>query len=341
MKNILIGLFHYPHVNFYKNSEREFEKLGIKCDYYIRPRGNLNSVTEKELGSRKFINVGKHRSSITGKVFDIISSDLQLLTILHQNRYDAVTSIAGISLVHASYINNIPCVTFTDDLEYKLAFKLYSKYSTITVFPSCFDTSRKNFKKYNGFKELAYLSPKYFIPNIDVLKIYGLIENKYILIREQAPVSMVYRHAHAGELYNVVKYLNKEGYNLVFSLEDKRLKNLYRSFGLVLEEPVVDFHSIVKFSKLVISSGDSLSREASLLGIPAIYTGRRKMKINEKLINMGCIHKADTYNEIKEAIDKCLSNGYKDRVSDRVNTAISHEWEDTTDVIVSSVCQLL
>ncbi len=74
---------------------------------------------------------------------------------------------------------------------------------------------------------------------------------------------------------------------VVLSLEDKSIASKFPSSWIILKEPVNDIHSLIYYSKLVISSGDSMAREGAMLGVPSIYCGIRKMKANDLLADMG------------------------------------------------------
>ena len=43
----------------------------------------------------------------------------------------------------------------------------------------------------------------------------------------------------------------------------------------MLQEPIEDIHSLIYYSAGLVSSGDSMAREAALLGVPAYYLGIR------------------------------------------------------------------
>jgi hypothetical protein len=74
---------------------------------------------------------------------------------------------------------------------------------------------------------------------------------------------------------------------VVLSLEDKSLQQRYPSSWIILKEPVSDIHSLIYYSRLVVSSGDSMAREGAMLGVPAVYCGIRDMKANQLLIDTG------------------------------------------------------
>jgi predicted glycosyltransferase len=73
---------------------------------------------------------------------------------------------------------------------------------------------------------------------------------------------------------------------VVLSLEDKSIAHKFPKHWIILEEPVADIHSLIYYSKLVVSSGDSMAREGAMLGVPSIYCGIREMKANKLLMDL-------------------------------------------------------
>ena len=79
------------------------------------------------------------------------------------------------------------------------------------------------------------------------------------------------------------------GAKVLLSLEDKTIADKFPKHWQILEEPVEDIHSLIYYSKLVISSGDSMAREGAMLGVPSVYCGIRKMRANKLLMDLGLL----------------------------------------------------
>ena len=62
---------------------------------------------------------------------------------------------------------------------------------------------------------------------------------------------------------------------VLFSLEEKDKRHLYPKDWILLQEPIEDIHSLIYYSAGLVSSGDSMAREAALLGVPSYYLGIR------------------------------------------------------------------
>jgi hypothetical protein len=55
----------------------------------------------------------------------------------------------------------------------------------------------------------------------------------------------------------------------------KKRRDEYPADWILLQEPIEDIHSLIYYSAGLVSSGDSMAREAALLGVPSYYLGIR------------------------------------------------------------------
>jgi len=146
----------------------------------------------------------------------------------------------------------------------------------------------KNVGIFNCLKEWSYLSPKWFNPDEEVLKKYGLKPYSYVFVREVSNKSFNYYDQEDAIICSISSQIS-EKLPVVLSLEDKSIQSKFPVNWIQLEEPVDDIHSLIYYSKLVISSGDSMAREGAMLGVPSIYCGIREMKANKLLIDKGSL----------------------------------------------------
>jgi predicted glycosyltransferase len=193
--NIVIDLVHPADVNFYKNSINILMKRNVGVNLIVRPRGRLLSILQKEFPHTDPKIIGKHYSNIHGKIVGLIKRELELLFYL--NKIDFDVSLGGFMIGYASRILRKPCVTFEDDYEYKIPFYLAKFTATRHVMPECIPATGKNMYKYKGLKEIAYLHPRYFKPDKEILEQYKLRPQEYVFIREIANTSLNYKDTSA------------------------------------------------------------------------------------------------------------------------------------------------
>jgi len=335
--NVVIAIYHYPHINFFKNAIRELQRKGIEINLVVRPRGNLTAILDHEIGINYFV-FGRYQSTFINKAIDASLNEFRIYNYLSKTPYNVATGIGSIELAHSSFILQKPSVIFTDDVELKLAYYPYKYFAKRIVVPQCTPVKGKRILKYKGFKELAYLHPHRFSPRQTVLQEYGLESGNYIFIREVSNTSTNYYGLTEGYLTNLCPDLKRMGFGIVLSLENKVLKKQFEEYCIILEEPVSDIHSLMHYAAMTIASGDSMARESCLLGTPAIYTGGRKMSINAELERKGClIPCVPEKQQILDTVSKILNGNLKKQTKKVIDQAIESEWEDTTEVIVNTL----
>ncbi len=86
---------------------------------------------------------------------------------------------------HVSALLDKPHLAFGDTENASLTARITIPFTDALYTPDCFEGSLgPKHRKYRGYKELAYLHPKYFRPNRDSLRIAGLSESEpYLVVR--------------------------------------------------------------------------------------------------------------------------------------------------------------
>lgn len=335
---IAFDIHHPADINFFKNSIRILKNKGVDIELIARPRGKIVPILRKELPDIPFKIIGMHQSSIRKKILYGIKREIELLFYFKKAKFDVGVAF-GPEICYVSLLLGKPSLAFTDDYEYKLTTYLSKFAATCFAIPDCIPASGKNIYKFKGLKELAYLHPKYFKPNKKILKDYDLTPNGYVFIREIASTSLNYRGA-SSKLHEITQYLNEIGLRPVVSLEDKTLKEKFKSNCIILNEPIEDIHSLLSFAAFTISSGDTVARESCLVGTPAIYTGGRDMFVHRELIKKGCMYKIDDKLDVKTVINYILNNNIKNKTVEIINYNILNKWDDVTEVMVRKLMDL-
>jgi uncharacterized protein len=332
---VLITISHPSHANFFKEATRILSKDGCQIFISVLDRGRLVQIVDKEyLGYERFI-AGEHKGNKLSIIFNVnILRFLKLLKFSFTNEIDFGLGVGSFTLGAAMKLLFKPNIQFDDDPERTINIILEKITSTKLFFPPVLKPGKK-IKIFNALKEWAYLSPKYFSPDENILEEFGLRQKEYILIREISTGSMNYMAQDPNIIYNLSKDIPKD-YKVLLSLEDKTDFKKYPEDWIILNEPVADFYSLIYFSKLVISSGDSMAREAAILGVPGIYCGFRKMKANDILIKRGMIFHSKP-EEVITFIKDIINGNIKIERQEDIRNQLLNEWEDVTELIVNIV----
>lgn len=332
--NILFDLNHPVDVNFFKNPITLLKNEGHNIKIIFRARGKLESILRYELKYPSIKRFGKHRKTLVGKIIHQLMRDLKISKFIKKNRIDVVACFGSTSAI-AAKLAKVPYIAFDDDFEYRIPFYHANLFATKHIYPDFIGYSNKKVIKYHGYKELAYLHPNYFKPQLKEINNLEICENKYVFIRHISSVSLNYKDTNDTllELLNLLKSLNIK---VLLSIEDKSLVGKINSDVIILKEPLPDIYSLMYYALMAISYGDTVARECSLLGVPTVYVGGRNMLMHEELIQEGIMTSTKDFVAIKAFLSSDLLEK-KIRCKEIVAAKIKDHWSDTTKVILDQI----
>ncbi|MEI6348828.1 MAG: DUF354 domain-containing protein [Bacteroidota bacterium] len=333
--NILFDLVHSADVNLFKNSIYALSKNGENVIISYRERGKLSLIAKAELPDFKLNKIGEHKTKIVGKIISLIKREISAYIFLKKNKVEIIVT-QGLTCGIACKLLGVKILHYDDDIEYKTTYLIGKWLSDIDLMPDFMPAKGKNIVKHFGYKELAYLHPKYFKPNEFSLKAYNITAYNYIFIREISNISLNYKNKESL-LPKIVKYISSLNIKILLSIEDKNLTNLYSDNCIILKEPIVDIYSLIYFSSIVISSGDTVARESCLTGTPCIYTGDREMLANNKLVEIGLMTKTTSLNEIIKTINYEINSTHRIKKRNEILKLITNHFDDTNEVLMHQI----
>lgn len=337
MKKVLIDIYHLPQFNFFKNAILTFTPEEV--DVYCVNRGKLLQVIQHELPNYNIKCIGdyKHNKGMYSMIFKIIIPRIfRLYQEIHSSKYKFILT-ANYQANFIGKLKGIPNIAFNDDPR-KFVFP-FLKFSADEVYLPPFGTQYKGVKFFNALKEWSYLSPRYFTPDVSALKFYNLEPKNYIFIREVSTKTSNYLNQDQDIILSVADRFPSD-LKVVLSLENKENTGNYPKNWIILKEPVTNIHSLMYYSNVVVSSGDSVAREGAMLGVPSIYAGIRDMPANEILIKKGMLLKLNA-EEIVPTIVEVINGGKKFEIQDNFRKSLFDEWDDITALILNKSEQTL
>lgn len=333
--NVLIDIAHPAHVNFLKHTVNKLIRDGNKVNIICLDRGKLSGIVKKEFNEINVTFIGKHKGSKFSVIVDAnLKRFFRIFKFVRENKFDIALGVGSFNMGAVLSIFGIPNIQFDDDPERGLNTILEKLTATKLYFPPIIE-NYGNVGNFNALKEWAYLSPDYFTPNPNVLQKYNLKEKEYIFIREISTGSLNYSQQKANIIASVSRKINPE-INVIFSLENKKKLGYYPDHWQLLKEPVEDIHSIIYYSKAVVSSGDSMAREGSLLGVPSIYCGTRNMKANIIMENKNILFHLKP-EELPEMLNDIYFNNSHSVNQINFRKNLAEEWVDVNMFIYESL----
>lgn len=285
---ILIDIKHPAQLNLFKNLSRELENEGWDVTISYLERGKLPKIIEREYKGFKTIPVGSSKGTKWSILWNgNVARAYTLLNLVKKDKYNICVAASSIPLAIVGRLTGVPVVQFYDDPERTKINYINAKLSSQLFFPPIVEKNKKT-GIFNCLKEWSYLSPNRFNPNRNVLAKYGVNPHEYVFIREVSNKSFNYYDQDDAIICKFSSQMDV-GAKVLLSLEDKTIADKFPKHWQILEEPVDDIHSLIYYSKLVVSSGDSMAREGAMLGVPSVYCGIRKMKANKLLMDLGLL----------------------------------------------------
>lgn len=338
-KRIWFDIGHLAQYNFYK---QVIVQLSRGYDVYVTllDRGSLCRIVSQEIGNIENVvisPVGKHCKTKTG--IYLRTNIVRIIElIIYAKRIKPSTVLSnGFQTAFVSWVLGFPGIEFGDDVR-GIDSKLKGKFSSYSQY--CIpDVCLPGIKTIQCPKEWAYLAPRYFIPNQDVVSKYGLKPFKYVFVREVDTRTTNY----SGQKQNAVLRANVEvpsDFQVIISLEIRDQRNLYPDKWLTIDQSEKDIHSLLYYSAATISSGDSMAREASALGVPSIYCGQRIMMANATFIKASLMRHLSV-EEVNGELLKILTLPAATEIRERTRLALERQWIDPTEYIMDLISKLI
>ena len=295
----------------------------------VLDRGPLMNIARRELPGIPVFRSGRHRGGVFSIIFEAnIIKFFRLAGFYFMNRPDVTLSCGGFVAGAIMKMAGRQNYQFDDDPERKTNVMLERLTATTLYFPPVIPP-HGNIMTYRGVKEWAYLSPASFSPEIEILREYDLSPGDYVFVREVSRDTLNYMNQERDAVIEgIISATN--GMKVLLSLEKKGDRVLYPADWMMLKEPVRNIHSLIYFSRCLISSGDSMAREACVLGVPAFYCGGRKMAVNNYLLKTGLFNDV-TPAELPGAVGKADNNIAQREL---LRTNMASDWDDLQELTV-------
>lgn len=168
----------------------------------------------------------------------------------------------------------VPSVVFIDDDQSTFQNRITSMLGSTIITPFCFmGNLGKKHIRINGFKELAYLHPNYFKPDIRIFEELKLrLGEEYVILRFSS-MDAVHDIRNQGlsetEKYQLVQTLSR--FARVFISPEGTLPDELRHYQLATAYH--RFHHVLHYARMFVSDTGTSASEAAILGTPAVIFG--------------------------------------------------------------------
>lgn len=277
---VWIDILHIPQFNFYKPFINKLLDNGHHVIITVLNRGKLPIIAKKELivsSNLSIYVIGRHRMNKFSVIFEANLLRIILLFFWILNKKIDIAFSNGSHVGMMGTLFRFPTYEFEDDpqaADYELMVKFSTQnHSMLYELPLNYQLNPKD-KLLRVLKEWAYLNPIEFKPNKEALLPYNVKPHNYLFMREVSVGTLNYS-GQAPDSILKISALVPNNIPVLLSLEKKERRDEYPKNWILLQEPIEDIHSLIYYSAGLVSSGDSMAREAALLGVPSYYLGIR------------------------------------------------------------------
>lgn len=266
---ILIDIGHPGHVHLF----RPFALSMIRKGHQI-----LFTCREKEFeidllkaAGFDFISFGKKYKTTLGKLWGLIKFDLLELKAALKFKPDVYLSHGSPYAAQVAWLLGKPHISLEDTFNFE-QIRFYKAFSKV-ILTSMYDHPDlgKNNIKYSGYHELAYLHPKVFTPNSNVMTELGLKSGESYVIVRFVSWNATHDAGHKGiGLKNKIAAVERiSQVAKVFISSENELPNELKKYKFPLLPERM--HDALSFASMVYGESATMATEAAVLGVPAIY----------------------------------------------------------------------
>ena len=265
---IFFDLNHPAQVHLFKNLIWELKNKNHKILVTARDK----DLTFKLLDAYKmdYVKVGNY-AGIKGLIKEWIYKYYEIFKLFRKFKPDAAVGMLNPCLAHPAWLMRKKTIFFHDSEVVKFVPLITYPFSSIVLSPNNFKKSLgKRHIFLNTFKELAYLHPNYFKPDIKISEKLNLEKNERIVIMRFIAWGASHDIGRQGldleTKFRLVKEMGK--YARVFITSERPLPPELEKYRITFSPEKI--HDALYFADLLIGDSQTMTTEAGILGTPAI-----------------------------------------------------------------------
>lgn len=305
----LFDLNHPAHVHFFRHPIRILKERGHEILVTSRIKEIALPLLD-ELGIQHVVLSAQKGSGALALLKELVVRDTALFKVAKVFRPHAMASIGGTFIAHVGFASRIPSLVFYDTENAKLQNLITYPLASRVIVPRCYQTwLPRHHARYDGYHELSYLHPDYFVPSREVAIENGLDpdrENFFVrTISWNANHDLMESGWSSGLLRQLVFYLS--GHGRVHISSEAQLPadlNPFQYAGKVSE-----VHHLMAHCRMVIGESATMASESAVLGVPAIYaatTGRGYTDEQEARYGLVKNVRQLDWDGLRQAVEKML-----------------------------------
>lgn len=302
---ILIDIGHPAHVHLFRHFAKEMFSKGHEILFTTREKEFEIYLLENY--GLPFKSFGHKYSSLSGKIWGLLEFDVKEFFAGLKFKPDLFLSHGSMYAAHASFLLGKPHISFEDTFNFE-QIKLYKPF-TDAILTSDYDHPLISEKviRYSGYHELAYLHPRRFIPDKNVLHELGVEEEEKYIIMRFVSWNASHDAGHKGISFeNKLKAVKTfENSCKVFISSEAELPMELKSYQLKISPHRI--HDAIAYALMLFGESSTMAEEAAMLGTPSVYLYNRSTFYTKHLEEK--YHLLFNFSETEEDQQKAIQKG--------------------------------
>ncbi len=266
---VLIDIGHPAHVHVFRHVISRLIDEGRSV--YVTARRKEVSLDLLKAFGIQYREIGTHKRGLWSKGSHAVARTLELSSYMRRNRIGVALGVHNPYVATGGWIARTPTAVLVDSEPVRYDRLMTFPFATYLLTPRGLrlDLGAKQ-QRFDGFKELAYLHPRYFRPDPKVLSMLGVSsDERYFLVRFvawQAEHDVGQSGLNPSQRFRLVRSLEKHG--RVFVSSENPLSDDLVQYRLPL--PPEFIHHALAFASLLFSESQTMTTEAAILGTPVV-----------------------------------------------------------------------
>jgi predicted glycosyltransferase len=267
---LLVAVGHPAHVHYFKNLVKILKSHGHEVFIMAQDRGPVSQLLESH--QLDFFLFQDSPKGLIRKFFYMLKMDCLFYRKARKFKPDLYIGFAVVYIAHIAFLFRRPSIIIDDTENNTLAHLSFKHFATTILTPSCFYKSfGKKHLKFEGYMELCYLHPEFFLPDASAVQLLGLKDSeKYVVMRFvswQATHDIGHKGLTLDNKLRAVKEFSK--YARVFISSEKELPDELMEYQIKI--PPEKMHDVLAEAVLLFGESSTMASECACLGTPSIY----------------------------------------------------------------------
>lgn len=273
---VLVEILHPAHVHVFRNAIAQWTARGDEVLVLSREKDVSNALLDAY--QIPYESISRLRKGKLHLLSEMLVRDARMLQRALEFRPHVLVGVMGVTIAQVGLALRRPAVVFYDTENAHLTNSFVYPLAHSVCTPDCYEAKvRGRHITYPSYHELAYLHPKHFTPDPNVVRAGGVEPDQpYFIVRfvswqashdvGEAGFDLELKRAMVHELATRGRVLISSEGPLPKDLEPLR----FHAAPELL-------HHYIAFAELLVGESATMASEAAVLGVPAFYiadTGR-------------------------------------------------------------------